>query len=197
MSKQQVEFEYGYDALIPQTSWLRRGAIGAMLSLLVAAFTANAQTTPPKQKTETVAKKSTKKLVFTGKVLFEVGNVPADGINVALANNWAYGTVTDSLGYFKLEIEKELVADSMFSFTNIGCQPLQVKLIPGVGQTVYLKKKVYELEPLIIAADRHDNDWNTYVGLLPIINYKIYVKQAPDVPVDMKLRHYFGVGYWD
>jgi hypothetical protein len=198
LSKQQTEFEYGYDAFIPQTSWLRRGMIGAALSILVAAFSSNAQTAPTKQKTESVAKKSTKKLVFTGKVMFEEGNIPAGGINVALANNWAYGAVTDSLGNFKLAIEKEFVADSLFTFTNIGCELLQVKLMPGVVQNIYLKKKVYELDPLVISADRYDK-WHDhgYVGLLPIVNYAIYVRPAPDVPVDMKIRHYFGISYWD
>jgi hypothetical protein len=198
LSKQQTEFEYGYDAFIPQTSWLRRGVIGAALSMLVAAFGTNAQTVPAKQKTETVAKKSTKKLVFTGKVLFEEGNVPAEGINVSLAANGVYGTVTDSLGNFKLTIEKDQVIDSLFSFNNIGCQPLQVKLVPGIQQNIYLKKKVYQLDPLVISADRIDPwDGGGFVGIMPLVRYVIYVRPAPDVPVDMKIRHYFGISYWD
>jgi hypothetical protein len=156
IAKPQMQFEFEYTPMLPSNSWFRRGLIGAALSLLVAAFAANGQTPPAKQKTETVAKKSTKKLVFTGKVLFEEGNVPADGINVTLAANGVYGAVTDSLGIFKLTIEKDQVVDSLFSFNNIGCQPLQVKLVPGVAQNIYLKKKVYQLDPLVISADRID-----------------------------------------
>jgi hypothetical protein len=32
---------------------------------------------------------------------------------------------------------------------------------------------------------------------MPLVDYKIYVRQVPDVPVDMFIRHFFGISYWD
>lgn len=197
LSKQQTEFEYGYDAFIPQTSWLRRGMIGAALSILVAAFSSNAQTIPAKQKTETVAKKSKGKLVFTGRVVQDTLNTPIANVNVTLTANPTIGTVTDSLGRFKLVVDKAECVDSLFSFNNLSCEALTVKLQPGVDQIIEIKKHVYQLEPLVISTDSYENDWHHEVGRLPLMPYKIEVRRVPAVPVDMFIRHFFGISYWD
>lgn len=195
-TKEQTEFEFEYKPVFSASNWLRKGLIGAGLSILVTAFATNAQTTPSKHGTETVAKKAGKKLVFTGKVLFEEEKTPAVNVMVSLTANRIYTTVTDSLGNFKLLVDKAENTDSLFTFDNIACQPLQVKLTPGINQTVYLKKQVYQLDPIVISDDGYER-YNYVLGGLPLVNYIIYVKPAHEVPVDMMIRHYFGISFWD
>lgn len=197
IAKPQMQFEFEYTPALPANSWFSRGLIGAVLSLLVAAFAANAQTPPAKQKTETVAKKSKGKLVFTGRVVQDTLNTPIANVNVTLTANPTIGTVTDSLGRFTLVVDKADCIDSLFSFNNLSCEALTVKLQPGVDQIIEIKKHVYQLEPLVISADSYANDWHHEVGRLPLLPYKIEVRRAPAVPVDMFIRHFFGISYWD
>jgi hypothetical protein len=196
-TKQQTEFEFEYKPVLLANSWLKRGFVGAVLSLLVAAVTANAQTTPVKHKTEDVAKSTKGKLVFTGRVVKDTLNTPIANVNVFLTANPAIGTVTDSLGRFKIIVDKTVCHDSLFSFNYLACEPLVAKLQPGADQFIELKPHIYQLEPMEITADAYSKDWGTTtVGLLPYIRYNIQVRQT-GVSVGMAIRHFFGISYWD
>lgn len=196
-TKQQTEFEFEYKPVLTANSWLKRGFVGAVLSLLVAAVTANAQTTPVKHKTEVVAKSTKGKLVYTGRVVKDTLNAPIANVSVFLTSNPSIGTVTDSLGRFKIIVDKTVCHDSLFSFNYLACEPLVAKLQPGVDQFVELKPHIFQLESMEITAETNPYEWRTTtVGLLPTIRYDIQVRQT-GVSIGMAIRHFFGISYWD
>ncbi len=198
-TKKQTEFEFEYVPLLSSTNWFRRGMIGAAFSLLVAAFTTNAQTPAVKTKTESIAKKKTSKLVFSGVVMEDSTNKPLSNVMVSLKQNPSYTTITDSLGRYELKIEKALISDSIFLFNKMTCNNMEVKLLPGIPQDVYLKPHVITLETIEITTTypRNHEHEPVIVGALPSRTYTIRVVNQTNIPVDMMIRHFFGINYWD
>lgn len=80
------------------------------------------------------------KVVFYGTVVNDTTGLPMAGVDIRIAYGYCKPVTTDSMGNFRIEVEKKYCVDSIFTFYgNSDYKNIEQKIIPGKPNVVRYK----------------------------------------------------------